>query len=475
GLADEAFTTTTTTTTTTTVGAYILSNDRPETKYKLSKLAHEEGIKSFICLPLTSHANRLGVIYFYRADRDMFTPDEIELLTTCAHLAAEAIENARLYGQTKEQARTDALTGLYNRREFELRLAEEHRRAARYAKPYALMMLDIDHFKQINDTYGHPAGDAVLKTLADILRKQLRDVDVAARYGGEEFVVVFPEIGGGAAKPVAERVRRAVAATPFRLPDGREIGVTVSIGVSCYPNCAGTPQEVVDRADQALYVAKEAGRNRVVLYRELLKAQIEKNPARIVELLNDGLENIQPIVTAVDTKTAFFRDHSQCTHDYAMRLGRALGLGKTERETLKRAALLHDVGIIAIPDTVLNKDSALTEEEWRIVKQHPVTAAALLERVPALRPAVPAVRHHHERWDGRGYPDGLKGEAIPHLARVLAVADVWCALTADRPQRRAYGKREAMNLIAEGAGREFDPGIVAAFVTALDALEKKTS
>ncbi len=260
GLADEAFTATT------AAGTYVLSNDRPETRHQLSKLTRDEGITCFICLPLTSHANRLGVIYFYRTDRDAFTLNEIELLTTCAHLAAEAIENARLYDQTKEQARTDALTGLHNRREFELRLAEEHRRAARYAKPYALMMLDIDHFKQVNDTHGHPAGDAVLKTLADILRKQLRDVDLAARYGGEEFVVVFPEIGGGAAKQVAERMRGAVAATPFRLPDGQEIDMTVSIGVSSYPKDADTSRGVMDCADRSLYAAKEAGRNRVVMH-----------------------------------------------------------------------------------------------------------------------------------------------------------------------------------------------------------------
>lgn len=260
GLADEAFTAMT------TAGTYILSNDRPQTKHKLSKLVREEGIKSFICLPLASRANRLGVIYFYRSDRDTFELDEIELLTTCAHLAAEAIENARLYDQTKEQARTDVLTGLHNRREFDLRLAEEHRRAARYAKPYALMMLDIDNFKQVNDTHGHPAGDAVLKTLADILRKQLRDVDLAARYGGEEFVIIFPEISGGTAKPVAERVCRAIAATPFRLPDDQEIGVTASIGVSSYPKDADTPWMVVDCADRALYAAKEAGRNRVVMH-----------------------------------------------------------------------------------------------------------------------------------------------------------------------------------------------------------------
>ncbi|OHC80039.1 MAG: hypothetical protein A3B62_05275, partial [Rhodospirillales bacterium RIFCSPLOWO2_01_FULL_65_14] len=248
GLADETFTTT-------TVGTYILSNDRPETQHKLSKLTHDEGIKCFICLPLTSHAHHLGVIYVYRDDRDTFESPEIELLTTFARLAAETIESARLRERLAGEARTDALTGLYNRREFEQRLVEEQARAKRYGKPYAFMMLDIDHFKQVNDVHGHAAGDIVLKTLADVLRKQLRDADIPARHGGEEFAVIFPEINDTAAKKVAERVRRAVAATPFRLPDGREIGVTVSIGVSSYPKDADTPREVVDCADRALYAA----------------------------------------------------------------------------------------------------------------------------------------------------------------------------------------------------------------------------
>lgn len=263
GLADEAFTT----------GTYILSNDRPATRHKLSKLAHKESLRSFICLPLTSHDRHLGVVYFYRTDRDTFTAEEIELLTTFASLAAGAIENARLHERLAGEARTDALTTLYNRREFDARLAEEQARAKRYGKPYAFMMLDIDRFKQVNDTYGHVAGDAVLKALADIIRGQLREADIPARYGGEEFAVIFPEIGGGAAKQVAERARRAIAATPFRLPDGREIGVTVSIGVSCYPKCADTPREVVDCADRALYVAKVAGRNHVVMYGETQDAK----------------------------------------------------------------------------------------------------------------------------------------------------------------------------------------------------------
>lgn len=462
GLADEAFTTTT------TVGTYILSNDRPETQHKLSKLAHDEGLKSFICLPLTSHANRLGVIYFYRTDRDTFTPDEIELLTTCAHLAAEAIENARLYGQTKEQARTDVLTGLYNRREFGLRLAEEHARAVRYDKPYALMMLDLDHFKQVNDTYGHPAGDAVLKTLADILRKQLRDVDLAARYGGEEFVVVFPEISGGAAKLVAERVCHAVAATPFRSPDGREIGLTVSIGVSCYPDCAGSPQEVVDRADQALYVAKEAGRNRVVLYREMLKKQIDEDPSRIVALLNENLENIQPIAMAISAKAAFFRGHAHAAEQAARRLAQALELSATDAEMLRQACRLHDIGMAVIPDAVLSKTTKLTEEEWVQVRRHPAVAAGWLEQVPALKHLAPIVRHHHERLDGSGYPDGLKGEATPYLARVLAVADAYASMITEWPGHLAMKTDEVKVALRVAAGQQFDPNIVEVFLRALE-------
>lgn len=259
GLADETFTTA-------MVGTYILSNDRPETKHKLTKLTHDEGIKCFICLPLASHAHHLGVIYVYRDDRDMFESSEIELLTTFARLAAETIESARLRERLAGEARTDVLTGLYNRREFEQRLAEEHARAKRYNKPYAFMMLDIDYFKQVNDVHGHAAGDTVLKMLAEILRKQLRDVDILARYGGEEFVMIFPEINDTAAKQVAERIRRAVAATPFRLPGGREMNMTVSIGVSSYPRDADTPREILDCADRALYAAKETGRNRVIMH-----------------------------------------------------------------------------------------------------------------------------------------------------------------------------------------------------------------
>jgi diguanylate cyclase (GGDEF)-like protein len=464
GLADEAFTTTTTTTT----GTYVLSNDRPETKHKLSKLARDEGLACFLCLPLTSHASRLGVIYFYRADRDIFAAEEIELLTTFARLAAEAIENARLQARTEEQARTDALTGLPNRRELERRLDEELKRAQRYRKALSVLLLDIDRFKKINDTYGHPAGDAVLKRFVQIIGKQVRDVDFAGRYGGEEFLFLLPETDGRGAKLVAERIRRAVAGAPFELPDGKEIAVTASIGIACFPACAATAAELVARADQALYLAKQTGRNRVVLYREMLTAELERNPQRIVELLNESLVNIQTVVTSIEAKAEFYRAHNHLVEQAAARLARALALPPNERETLRLAAVLHDIGVAIIPDWVLNKTAGLTPEEWALLKQHPVTAANLLEQVPALTHVAPVVRHHHERYDGSGYPDGLKGEATPYLARVLAVADNYAALTADWVGSKARKPEEITNALAAGAGMQLDPAIVEAFLKALD-------
>ena len=408
------------------------------------------------------------MVYFYRTDRDTFTAEEIELLTTFASLAAGAIENARLHEHLAGEARTDALTTLYNRREFETRLAEEQARAKRYGKPYAFMMLDIDRFKQVNDIYGHVAGDAVLKALTDIIRGQLREADIPARYGGEEFAVILPETDAAAAKDVAERVRRAIAATPFLLPDGRKIGITVSIGVSYYPECAGSPQEVVDRADQALYIAKEAGRNRVVLYREMLKARIEHDPSCIVALLNESLDNIQPVVTAISAKAAFFRGHTRAVEQAALQLAQALRLTAADTEALQLASRLHDIGMAVIPDTILNKTTKLTDEEWALSRHHPAVAADWLEQVPALEHLAPIVRHHHERYDGSGYPDGLKGEATPYLARVLAVANAYASMVTDWPGHRAGTPEEARAALLSGAGRQFDPNVVEALLRALE-------
>ena len=236
------------------------------------------------------------------------------------------------------------------------------------------------------------------------------------------------------------------------------------------PACASSPKEVVSRADQALYIAKQAGRNRVVPYRETLKTRIEKDPTIIVELLTESLENILPVVTAVSCKALFFRDHMDMVKRTAMTLAQVLGLSPEERETLRLASLLHDIGMVTVPDAVLAKTGALSPEEWELIKPHAATGAELLQQVPALRHIASLVRHHHERMDGQGYPDGLKGNEIPYLARVLTVADAYAAMIADWPGHKAITKTEAKAKLRAGAGTQFDPKIVQALLESFEAL-----
>lgn len=449
-------------------GQPLQSDERLLHEHKLAPLFHQEGIGAFVCLPLTSHANRLGVICFFRQDRNRFLPDEIGILTTFSHLAAAAIENARLQEKTLNLVVTDKLTGLRNRRYFDQRLAEEIHHAAREVAPLSLLMLDIDDFKRINDSHGHVTGDRVLQALSQALSAQLWQVDIAARYGGEEFAVILPQTDVVAARKVAERIRENVAKLAVPLPDGSWLGITVSIGVACYPRCGESPESLIEHADQALYTAKREGKNRVCLYREILKAQLEQDPERIVDLLNRSLDNIPPIVTAVSSKTEYYHDHMALVDRLVRQLAEALELPKADRETLSLAAQLHDIGMIGVPDAILRKREALTGEDWELIRRHPGIGAGFLEQVLALRHIAPMVRHHHERYDGRGYPDGLKGEEIPYLARVLAAVDVCASMLGEREGHRALSLAEVGNRLTSAAGGQLDPRIVPVLLRVLE-------
>ncbi len=458
GLADEAFST----------GSCILSNDLLETKHKLSALTRDEGIRSFVCLPLTGHSQCLGVIYFYRHDQDMFQHDETDLLTTFATLAAGAIVNARLFRETLSLATFDGLTGLYNRRSYDDRLALEIKRSDRYNKSFAVALLDIDHFKNVNDTYGHPAGDVVLQQIAVILKKQTRDVDIVARYGGEEFVCLLTELDESHVRNVTERIRKAIADANFQLPNGNTIPVTVSFGVASFPHSAKSTEMLMTYVDQALYVAKHEGRNRVCFYHEMLKVRLEEDPSLITKLLNESLDNIQHIVTAIDAKATFLHDHSNLVAHHAGLLGQSLNLSANDQETLRLAAMLHDVGIIAIPDAILNNKDTLSPEQQEIMSQHPVVGAQILEQVSLLHEVALLVRHHHELYDGGGYPDGLRGEQIPCLARILTIADAYAAMTTNWFGRKPKTPEEAKAELLDCAGGQFDEALVRTFLQALE-------
>jgi diguanylate cyclase (GGDEF)-like protein len=258
GLADEAM----------RRGEPVLCGDRQNAPFRLWDEARKEGIRSVVCLPLASDTQRLGVILFYRDDRDEFSFEDIELIHTFSHLATHAIQNARLHARTVDMAETDALTGLYNRRKLEQRLREEIQRSQRSHLPLALVLLDIDHFKNVNDTHGHTTGDAVLKALASTFRREIRDVDLVARVGGEEFMFLLPDTDPELAQRVAERIRRALTVLTVDAPGEEKLHVSGSFGIACYPLHANNAESLIANADRALYAAKQAGRNRALMYAE---------------------------------------------------------------------------------------------------------------------------------------------------------------------------------------------------------------
>ncbi len=249
-------------------GRYIISSDRENCTHKLSKLTRDEGIKCFICLPLTSRTKQLGLLYLYRTDLDHFMIEEIETLITFSHLASGAIDNAQLHEDTLNLATTDGLTNLLNRRSGEEKLEHERARVLHCGSTTSLLMIDVDFFKKVNDKHGHLAGDCVLVELANIFTAQLRNIDIASRFGGEEFIVILPETPIEGALIVANRIRNVVENTPIKILDGSELNVTVSIGITMLDKTCNIDKKIlIGQADQALYDAKNSGRNAVRVYK----------------------------------------------------------------------------------------------------------------------------------------------------------------------------------------------------------------
>ncbi len=373
-------------------------------------------------------------------------------------------------------ATTDQLTGVLNRQTSLMRLAAELQRAARYDGPISVALADIDHFKRVNDTYGHAAGDVVLRHVAQILRSNLRATDTVGRYGGEEFLLVLPEADVDRAAEVAEKLRRLVGRTPVQLPGGEDLSVTVSIGVASGRGGGLRLDGMTHDADTALYAAKSLGRDQVYLFRELDDERtIRRAPItaaahdeavavgrRAAEAAEDRLsEAIAPPAGSAGRP-------SELIADLAVRLASAVGLPDGEIRRIRTASLLHDVGKVAIPDEILSKPTELSPTEWRTVMEHPKVGQIVLEQAGAMRDAATIALHHHEWFNGRGYPHGLSGADIPVGARIVAIADAYEAMISSRPYRRSRTPAEALAELRRCAGTQFDPELVKIFVAQFD-------
>ena len=403
-------------------------------------------------------------------------------------------QNARLARQNTRLlalSTTDPLTMLPNHRALSERLEQEVARARRYGHPLSILFFDADHFKRVNDTYGHSTGDIVLQELGRLVNSLLRAGDSIGRYGGEEFLVLLPETTQEEACQVAERIRKTVAESPLATSAVKEgIPTTISLGVATFPTDGISVREVVEQADQAMYWAKRLGRNQVRTSQEA--ARLCEDEALVATISNlerdattDGvsleeavrtrqLMTIQSLMWLLDLRDQSIFSHSAQVSDLAGAIARALGESETQIFAVTTAALLHDLGKIALPDRLLYKAGPLTPTEHALIQQHPTIGAQILEVSPFLHHLMPAVAHHHENWDGTGYPDGLCGENIPLSARIIRVAEAYQAMTTDRPYQRRRGEEEARAELARCAGKQFDPAVVQAALRVLADQEKTT-
>lgn len=408
-------------------------------------------------------------------ERTIATADRVTLrvggIPAEKRLAKAFNDAAGTYLQTELRATHDRLTGVANRETLLTTLHAEIERATRHYQSLSVAFIDIDRFKAINDMHGHNSGDAVLRQVADLIGGAIRASDVFGRYGGEEFMLILPETTPENAVGLAEKLRSLVSGSPLRIAGGAEIPVTISIGVAGGTGSQLQLDMVVDRADAAMFAAKSLGRNRTYQFRE----QDDDAPVRRAPISPDHHDQAAAIGRwASDTATQALASvlapqphHRGRPSDMiaALATGMALemGLSVEEIERIRIASLLHDLGKIAIPDDILDKPSSLTDEEWRTIGQHPRIGQVILERASSLRDAIPVVLHHHERFNGGGYPHGLRGSEIPLGARIVAVADAYHAMVHDRPYSTAIAHADALRELRANAGTQFDPEVVDAF------------
>lgn len=352
---------------------------------------------------------------------------------------------------------TDWLTGLKNHGYFFDRLSEEMERSRRYDRPLAVIIADLDDFKSVNDAYGHSSGDAVLRTIGEIFRTQLREVDVACRIGGEEFGVIMPETPVDGALRVAERLRSA--AETASVPG---VGsVTISLGIAVFPDHADVRDALVEAADEALYVAKHNGKNQAVVA-GVAGLQEHRRPLVRAEPIADAMLRV---LRGRSESTAA---HSERVAELCVMLGQHMGMEDNKIQSLRSAALLHDIGRLTLPDSVLNSSGALTEADWKLIRSHPQAAYDML--AGSIDPEIATiVLTHHEHLDGTGYPHGLRGEGIPLPSRMLLVADAFDAMTSHRLYRGALSLDAALAELQAEGGKQIDADVVNAFVQMVKA------
>jgi diguanylate cyclase (GGDEF)-like protein/putative nucleotidyltransferase with HDIG domain len=467
-----------------------------------------------MALPIFYGDHLHGVLYVETLERADFSEEESLLLHTLADLIAGAFHNAQTFQRAQEQAITDGLTGVKTHRFFMEALSSEWKRSSRAGRSFALVLMDLDRFKFVNDFYGHLEGDLVLQRVGQILETNCRRSDVVARYGGDEFVILMPETTMEQARQLSSKLRGWISSDPLL----REKNISASFGIASYPLHGSAPQELIQVADASMYLSKHQGGNTVSTAEHIdpneakrwkrdvleaylgvtLKRLFSTGPEAFEEIyqrlrqFSDSLpvtealglarangpsalpqsilDTVTSLAYAIDAKDQYTQGHSQKVSAYAALLAEALGMKETEVEEVRLGAILHDVGKVGIPEHILNKSGPLNPEEWETMKTHVTYGGRLLEPLEPLARIRKMVLHHHEFFDGSGYPEALAGHNIPLGARIITIADSYDTITSDRSYKKGRTAEEALAEVERCANTQFDPELVAAFLRAMRQL-----
>ena len=446
--------------------------------------------RTVLCMPITYGDTLMGILNVESEAERAVADDDVLVMNTLADLLATALHNSFVFQKLQQQSITDGLTGIKTRRFFWEALSSEWKRASRSGRPFSVVLVDLDKFKEVNDTSGHLEGDLVLARVGRLLENKCRQSNVVARYGGDEFIILMPETGVEQAQILAERLRLWLATDPML----SEHKITGSFGVASFPVHGFSAESIIRVADMGMYISKKAGGDRVstaeefereeggALQRQLVSGYIEgflqrerTGPEHLEELVGtlrklslspedkEGValrDSIETLARAAESRELHASGHGEAVAQYCEMIGRALNLPAEDIRELSFAGRVHDLGKMFVPERVLNKQGSLTEEEFDLLKNHPIFAGEVLATMPDAARIKRAVECHHEHLDGSGYPGELKGDDIPSWGRIITVANAYVNLTSDRMLTPAKTSEQALVELERGSGTKYDGMLV---------------
>ncbi len=462
--------------------------------------AENNDVKTIIIFPISVKDQFSGFLSVFSPRKEL-KDDELSFLNLFARQIELAITIANLFETVKKQAVTDHLTNLFNRRFFEDALHREATRSLRTKQPFCLIGLDLDHLKKINDTYGHSMGDKAIATIANVIIKNARSVDIPSRFGGEEFFIILPGIDAKGGIAAAERIRSSIESAKI---EGLEGGITASLGVASFIEQTTNIDELFEMCDKAMYSSKQKGRNQVTLadtdnmtswqdiaidaFVDILTQHRIPFNKKVASDLIEKLQLKQTDSSGTSTQEMLYSIVDSISKSYfplyqegstknkvtlATLIAKRMNLSKADIDKLKIAMLLYDIGNTMMPKELLKKPAPLNQKEKDEIKKHPIVGAQeILKPISSVSNIIPIIEHHHENWDGTGYPSNKKGEEIPTTSQIILITDSYFAMISYRPYRKAYTIDEAIEEIKQNANKKYSKELVEAFIYSIEEFKK---